>query len=225
MRTKGKPDTVKAVARRALRPISLPKPSLRSPVSVARALQLRCTSRRISSRALSRQALSDLLWAAYGINRVDGPFEQPGRTAASASNSQEIDVYVLLPGAVYFYNPFAHALLPAAAGDWRALALSPGQSRGEQTACTQLVYVVDIERLTNTRGYQEPGLKQPEIQRSYYYVDVGLIAGNVYLHCAANGLAAWFHNCDRDRLTSRLRLPTDQRVLFAQSVGYPRGRG
>ncbi|MGA8707136.1 MAG: nitroreductase family protein [Steroidobacteraceae bacterium] len=210
--------------RRTLQSISLPKPSARSNMSLAKALQLRCTCRRIRSQPLSRRALSDLLWAACGINRADGPFAQPGRTAASASNSQEIDVYVLLPEGAYFYNAFAHALLPVAKGDLRPLALSSGQREARATACTQLVYVVDIDRLRNTRGYREPGLSQPEVQRSYYCVDVGLIAANVYLHAAANGLAAWFHNCDRRRLARKLRVTSDQRVLFAQSVGYPRSR-
>ncbi|OBI23920.1 hypothetical protein A5713_08445 [Mycobacterium sp. E2497] len=75
-------------------------------------------------------------------------------------------------------------------------------------------------RLTHTAGFDEPGLHDPEVQKSYYYVDVGLIAGNVYLFAAAHGLAAWFHNCDRAGLTEHLGLKVHQRVLFAQSVGY-----
>jgi len=192
--------------------------------SLARALQLRCTCREISSRPVSLQTLSNLLWAAYGINRVEGPFAQPGRTAASASNSQEIDLYVLLGKAAYVYNPFAHSLLPVTPGDIRGLAMGPGQAHRDSGAPVRLIYVADLDRLTHTRGYAEPGLRDPEVQRSYYYVDTGLIAANVYLYASANGLAAWFHNCDRTRLAQSLQLSGDQRVLFAQSVGYPRRR-
>jgi hypothetical protein len=89
------------------------------------------------------------------------------------------------------------------------------------TAALHLLYVVDIRRLAHTQGFDEPGLHDPEVQKSYYFVDVGLIAGNVYLFAASHGLAAWFHNCDRVRLHGALRLGPEQRVLFAQSVGYP----
>ena len=67
--------------------------------------------------------------------------------------------------------------------------------------------------------FQEPGLRDPEVQRSYYYLDTGMIAANVYLFAASVGLAAWFHNCDRSRLAARLGLRDDQRVLFAQTLG------
>jgi nitroreductase len=84
-----------------------------------------------------------------------------------------------------------------------------------------LIYVVDVDRFTHTRGFQERGLQDSEVQRSYYFVDTGLIAGNVYLFAAAEGLAAWFHNCHRTDLARKLGLRPEQRVLFAQSVGYP----
>ena len=74
---------------------------------------------------------------------------------------------------------------------------------------------------SKTSGYQEPGLQNPEIQKSYYYVDTGLIAGNVYLFAASQGLAPWFHNCNKPGLTAKLNLRADQRVLFGHTVGYP----
>jgi hypothetical protein len=83
-----------------------------------------------------------------------------------------------------------------------------------------LVYVVDIARYGKAK-LQEPGLKDPEIQKLYYGVATGLIAGNVYLFASSQGLAAWFHNCDRSGLAAELKLRPDQRVLFAQTVGYP----
>jgi hypothetical protein len=88
-------------------------------------------------------------------------------------------------------------------------------------APVQLIYVVDLHRLTQTSGFDEPGLHDAEIQKSYYFVDTGIIAGNVYLFAAAHGLACWFHNCDKPALTRSLGLGPEQKVLFAQSVGWP----
>jgi len=205
----------------ALRPIELPKPTLRLSGSITKAFQLRRTTREISHKRLSLRILSDLLWAACGVNREIGPFGMPGRTAASASNSQEIDVYVARREGTYLYDPFHHRLLPAADGDLRRLAIGRGQGDAGAEAPVRLIYVVDIDKLANTSGYQEPGLRDPDVQRSYYYVDTGLIAANVYLFAASIGLAAWFHNCDRSGLSAKFGLRSDQRVLFAQTVGYP----
>jgi len=119
------------------------------------------------------------------------------------------------------YDALNNRLAPIVAGDLRVGALTPGQRGVAANAPVQLIYVVDIHRLTHTVGFQEPGLHDPEVQKSYYYVDTGLIAGNVYLFAAAQGLAAWFHNCDKAGLAQRLGLRAEQRVLFAQSIGYP----
>jgi hypothetical protein len=142
-----------------------------------------------------------------------------GRTAASASNSQEIDVYVALSEGVYLYEGVAHRLVPVVEGDHRVKA---GHGRGGNgaKAPVRLIYVVDIAKFAKAR-FQEPGLKDEEIQKSYYFVDTGLIAGSVYLFAASQGLAAWFHNCDKAALAKDLDLRPDQRVLFAQTVGYP----
>ena len=204
-----------------LQPIELPKPAPKSKRSLARALQLRRTIREISAQKLSLRTLSDLLWAACGVNRKKGPFGIPGRTAASASNSQEIDVYVALKEGTYLYEPRGHRLVPAAPGDLRRLAIGRGQGNAGAEAPARLIYVVDIDKLVHTSGFHEPGLRDPEVQRSYYYVDTGLIAANVYLFAASIGLATWFHNCDRSALSAKLRLRDDQRVLFGQTVGYP----
>ncbi len=201
-------------------PIELPKPRLDTRMSVSKALQKRKTTREISDRKMSLQTLSNLLWAACGVNRRKGPFEIPGRTAASASNSQEIDVYVALEEGTYLYDPFNHRLDPAVGGDLRTLAINPGQASLAAKVPVQLIYVADIDRLANTSGYQEPGLQDPEVQKSYYYVDTGLIAANVYLFASSHGLAAWFHNCNKPALTEKLNLRRDQRVLFGQTVGY-----
>jgi len=206
---------------RDLEPIDLPRPALNASTSLVRALQRRRTVREISDQPLSAQRLSNLLWAACGVNRKNGPFGIRGRTAASASNSQEIDLYVARQDGIYRYDALHHRLVPVAAGDLRPLAIGRGQGKAGAGAPVRLIYVADIDKLANTAGFQEPGLRDPDAQRSYYYVDTGLIAANVYLFAAATGLAAWFHNCDRSRLSARLRLRDDQRVLFGQTVGYP----
>jgi hypothetical protein len=203
-----------------LQPIALPKPQTDGGKSVLAALWDRKTIRSIKPDALPPQVLSNLLWAAFGVNRETGPFGQVGRTAASASNSQEIDLYVLLPEGAYLYEAVPHRLAPVAAGDLRAGAGGRGRSGGAAKAPVSLIFVVDIAKFAKAR-LQEPGLKDPEIQKSYYNVATGLIAGNVYLFAASQGLAAWFHNCDRPGLAAELKLRPDQRVLFAQTVGYP----
>src|SRR5208283_3033356 len=98
-----------------------------------------------------------------------------GRTAASASNSQEIDLYVTLQEGTFIYDAFHHRMVPIVASDLRPLALGQGQPSVGVNAPVRLIYIVDINILAHTSGFQEPGLQDPEIQKSYYYVDTGLI--------------------------------------------------
>jgi nitroreductase len=201
-----------------LQPIALVRPQTDGGKSVLAALWERRTIRNISDKKLPPQVLSNLLWAAWGVNRSNES-GRIGRTAASASNSQEIDLYVVLPEGAYLYEAVGHRLMPVAAGDQRAKV---GRRRGGAmaTAPVILIYVVDIAKYGKGRP-QEPGLKDPEIQKSYYNVATGLIAGNVYLFAASQGLAAWFHNCNKAVLAADLGLRPDQHVLYAQTVGYP----
>lgn len=201
--------------------LRLPKPKLIECASVSVALRERRTEREMTGRELDKQLLSDLLFAARGVNRIHGPFGSRGITAASASNSQEIDVYVLLKQGAYRFDSGPHALEPVLAEDIRGLALGPRQPPVSPDAPVQLVLVVDLDRLEHTSGFEEPGLHDPEVQKSYYFVDTGIIAGNVYLYAASVGLSCWFHNCDKIRLTKKLKLRPSQHVLFAQTVGYP----
>ena len=110
-----------------LEPIALPAPVLDGGRTLLEALKMRCTSRDISGEKIPLQALSDILWAAQGVNRATGPFGDPGRTAGSASNSREIRVYVLMEEGTYLYEPEPHRLTPVAAGDIRRLAIGRGQ--------------------------------------------------------------------------------------------------
>ena len=205
----------------ALNPIALPKPETDGGKSVLAALKERRTIRDVSSKALSPQVLSNLLWAAWGVNREmgKGPFGGVGRTAASASNSQEIDLYVAMADGAYLYDAVAHRLVPVVATDLRPLCGNRGRRPGVD-APVRLIFVVDLEKY-NHSGFDEPGLHDGEVQKSYYNVAVGLIAGNVHLFAASQGLAAWFHNCDRSALAAALKLRGDQRVVYAQTVGYP----
>ena len=203
-----------------LQPISLPKPLFNHSATVFESLQSRSTSRAIGAKPIPLQILSDILWAAQGVNRLAGPFGGPGRTAGSASNAQEICVYVAMQAGIYLYAPDSHLLAPVAAGDCRALAIGPGQGDAGANAPARLIYVVDLEKF-KTAGFPEPGLYDAGIQKSYYFVDTGMIAQNVYLACASLGLAAWFHNCNKPALQKKLALPPHQRPLFGQTIGYP----
>lgn len=203
--------------------MQLPTPAKTNDCTIFTALARRRTIRDISSATLPPQIISNLLWAAFGINRPADNFGTPGRTAASASNSQEIDLYVAMREGAYLYDAKKHLLQPVVAQDLRSMALTPGQHSIDAEAPLTIVYVADIHRLTATKGYKDVGLEDPEIQKAYCYVDTGLIAANVYLYAAAEGLAAWFHNCDKEGLAKALSLRPDQRILFAQSVGNPDG--
>ncbi len=201
---------------RDLQPITLLKPETEGGKSVLAALRERRTNRNISAQELPPQVLSNLLWAAFGVNREKASFGKPGRTAPSASNSQEIDLYVALPEGVYLYEAVPHRLVPVVAGDFRARS---GRGRAA-TAPVNIFYVVDLTRYV-LEGNPDRRINEPEIQKSYYYCATGLIAANVYLFAASQGLAAWFHNCDKDNTAREFKLRPEQRVLFAQTVGYP----
>lgn len=202
----------------------LPTPRLASRKSFAETMRLRRTTREISSRPLSKQILSDALFAACGVNRLEGPFGTRGVTAASASNSQEVDIYVALRQGAFRFERDGHELATVTEEDLRVLAFTPHQPPVSTEAPAHFIFVVDIDKLEHTSGFVEPGLIDPEIQKSYYYVDTGIIAGNVYLFAAAHGLACWFHNCNRLALAEKLLLRKTQRVLFAQTLGYPAKR-
>jgi hypothetical protein len=200
-----------------LQPIILPPPEKDGGKSVLAALQLRKTTRSISSKAIPKQVLSNLLWAAFGINREEASFNKPGRTAPSASNSQEIDLYLALPEGVYLYEPLPHRLAPVVAGDFRRMA---GRGRAA-SAPVNIFYVADLSRYDLGPNQPDRAIGDPEVQKSYYYTDTGFIAQNVYLFAASQGLAAWFHNCDKENTVDEFKLNANQRVLFAQTVGYP----
>ncbi|MCX6238640.1 MAG: SagB/ThcOx family dehydrogenase [Bacteroidia bacterium] len=200
-----------------LQTIVLPKPEKEGGKSVLAALAERKTNRNISSKELPLQIISNLLWAGFGVNRDSGGFGKKGRTAPSASNSQEIDLYIALPAGIYLYEAVNHQLLPVAEGDFRARS-----GRGKAvTAPLNIFYIADLSRYDLGPTQPDRKIGDLEVQKSYYFTDTGFIAQNIYLSAASFGLAAWFHNCDKENTVGEFKLKPTQRVLFAQTVGYP----
>lgn len=169
-------------------------------------LARRHSSREFAPDVLPLPVLSGLLWAAYGINRPDG-----GRTAPSALNAQEVEVYAALPQGAYRYDAGAHALNLVSAADVRRVT---GYQDFVDDAPLDLVFVADYSRL---------GMVPATQRESYASVAAGAISQNVYLYAAAMGLAtvirAWI---DRAAIADALGLSHDQHVLLSQTVGYPK---
>jgi len=200
-----------------LQAIVLPKPEYKGGKSLMASLRERKTTRTISAKELPMQVISNLLWAGFGVNRDSESFGKKGRTAPSASNSQEIDLYIALPGGVYNYEAVSHQLIPVVEGDFRARS-----GRGKAvTAPLNIFYIADLSRYDQGPTQPDRKIGDPEVQKSYYFTDTGFIAQNIYLCAASFGLAAWFHNCDKENTISEFKLKPSQRVLFAQTVGYP----
>lgn len=203
-------------------PIILPEPVRKGGKTLLEALQFRQTSRNIGPRELPLQVLSNLLWAAFGVNREKASFNKPGRTAPSASNSQEIDLYVALKDGLYLYEAFPHQLTPISAGDFRMLSCSPRAANLTNDTPVNIFYVADLSRYDLGPNQPDPNIGDPEVQKSYYYTDTGFIAQNINLFAASEGLATWFHNCDKVRIKAEFNLRPNQRILFAQTIGYPK---
>lgn len=191
----------------ARRSIKLPAPDKRGGLPLMQALAKRRSSREFARKPLPLPVLSGLLWAAFGVNRRGG-----GRTAPSALDAQEIDVYVALPDGAYIYDATNHALKLVAASDLRRVT---GYQDFVDGAPLDLVYVADHRRMRMV----------PVAQReSYASAAAGAIAQNAYLYAASTGLAtvirAWI---DRTAVADALGLGHDEHVVLSQTVGYPRG--
>jgi SagB-type dehydrogenase family enzyme len=186
--------------------VVLPEPALPRTTTLEQALKSRHSSRDFLPEALSLQALSALLWSAFGINRRDSG----GRTAPSAHNWQEIDVFVVLPEGAYRYEAQGHRLLLVKAEDLRS---ATGMQDFVATAPLNLVYVADFARMPEVRPVDRDFLAG---------ADAGCIAQNVYLFCAGAGLATVVRGLiDRRKLAAALGLSKTQRVALAQTVGRP----
>jgi len=199
--------TPRLAAAQEAQAITLPSPRNDGGEPLLRALKLRRSTREYSDRKLPLQVLSDLLWAAFGINRPSGD-----RTAPYWRHVMVIDVYASMADGVWLYEPKAHTLLPHLSEDVRA---ATGLQDFVGTAPLNLVYVAHGERMTNV---------PPEDRRLYASVETSFTGQNVYLFCASEGLASVFRAAvDYAKLARLMRLPEQQFVTFAQTVGYPYG--
>jgi nitroreductase len=186
-------------------PIALPPPDLADPAPLMAALRDRQSSRTFRELQLSLPLLSNLLWAATGVNRPDSG----KRTAPTARNRQDLDVYVATAQGLFLYLPEPHQLQPVLQADLRT---QTGKQPFVGQAPLELVFVSDLTKLDAPE--REDGLV-------WAGSHAGFVSQNVYLYCAAHGLAtvvrAWF---DKAELAAAMGLRPDQLVVLAQSVGY-----
>ncbi|MBN2369800.1 MAG: nitroreductase family protein [Vicinamibacteria bacterium] len=201
------PASAPAVTETAALPaIELPAAEKTGGMPLMDALSKRATSRAFDAKDLPAQQLSNALWAAFGVNRPDGK-----RTAPSARNWQETDIYVLLKQGAYAYDATAHRLNPVLGDDIRALGAT--QAFAHEAPVT-LVFVADLAKTGDPIAAATAMLAA---------MDTGFISQNVYLYCASAGLATGVRGMvDRDALGKRLGLRETQRITAAQSIGYPK---
>jgi hypothetical protein len=189
-----------------LSPITLPPPQTDGGKPLMQALALRATSRSFATDPLPQQTLSNLLWAAWGINRK----AEGKRTAPSARNWQEITVVVLTAAGAYAYDAAANTLVPLVEGDLRPLG---GVQEFVRDAPVTLVFVADMTRVAG----------DPAEQKAMAWADTAFISESVYLFCASFELATGVRAMvDRPALAKALKLRETQLVTFAQSVGLPK---
>jgi Nitroreductase family len=191
-----------------LKPVQLPEPKLDANKSLAQALKERKTTREYGGD-LSSQTISNLLWAACGINRPD----LGKRTAPTAKNWQEIDVYVATKQGMYLYEPKGNALVPIVLEDIRPLTYT--QVDRFKDASIHLVYIADLAKTDVEEGASTPLVA----------TDTGFVAENVYLYCASEGLPTGFRvSIDKEKLGQAMKLRPTQRIMGAQSIGLPKGK-
>jgi hypothetical protein len=201
------PDKVEASLLRNDRSLILPRPRVSDGKSLMRALKERHSSREFARGQLPMQLVSDLLWAAFGVNRTS----ERARTAPSAASWLEIDIYVALREGVYVFDAVRHALMLRLGEDVRART----KTQDFVSEPLELVYVADFARVKDASDVDK------EICSAYSVADAGFIAENVCLFCAAEGLATVVRRfIDRSPLSRALRLAPDQRIVLAQTVGF-----
>jgi nitroreductase len=185
----------------------LPKPVRTGGMPLMEALDKRSTTREFANTDLPEQTLSNLLWAAWGINR-----EKDGkRTAPSSNNKQEIDIYVVTRNEVSKYLPKSHSLEVVLTGDFRSYC---GGQDFVATAPLNLIYVADLSK-TDQKDYSVEPLAS--------YSNAGFIAQNVYLFCASEGLGAVVRGwVEKEALHSKFQLKPSQKIILAQTAGFPK---
>jgi SagB-type dehydrogenase family enzyme len=188
-----------------LEPVQLPPPETTGGMPLMQALKNRRSTKEFAPRAISQDQISNLLWAAFGINRP----ESGKRTAATAVDCQDIEIYVVFEKAAYVYEAKGHRLIPVVNRDVRSLAATQGYAKA---APINLIYVSDFGKMADSfKGKRE----------SYAAFHAGAISQNVYLYCASAGLGAVVRDSvDREGLKDALNLKEDQMIVMGQSVGY-----
>ncbi len=188
-------------------PIKLMNPQTNGGKPLMQVLKDRHTSREFSTENLPPQVLSNLLWAAFGVNRPDSG----KRTAPSAMNWQEIDIYVATEDGLYIFDAKEHMLNPVLADDIRD---KTGTQSFVKEAPVNLIYVADFSKMGNA---------SEDSKNLYSATDTGFISQNVYLFCASEGLATVVRgSADRESLVNIMGLRPDQKIILAQTVGYPK---
>jgi SagB-type dehydrogenase family enzyme len=186
--------------------ISLLPPDTSGGKPLMRCLKERKTSRSFDSEPLPAQVLSNLLWAAFGVNRPDGR-----RTAPSAMNMQEMDIYVAMQKGLYLYDAPSHTLKQVTGEDIRE---KTGTQSFVKDAPLDIVYVADLSKT---------GRASANDQILYTAADCGFIAQNVHLYCASEGLACVVRaSIDKPALSKAMDLRPDQKIILSQTVGYPK---
>ena len=179
--------------------IQLPTPDKKGGKTLMQALSERKSSREFKEKELPNDVLSNLLWAANGFNR------EGKRTAPTANNRQELELYVVMKSGIYFYNARDHKLLLIKNGDYRK---SAGTQAYVANAPVNILFVSDSGKASG---------------KNYAYTDCGFVSQNIYLYCASEGLATVVRGSyDKKALEELLQLPENKEVLLTQTVGYPK---
>ena len=186
--------------------IKLPEPNLNRTGTVMKALSERHSTREYASKALSLSDLSDLLWAANGVNRKDSG----KRTAPSALNKQDVDIYVVLPEGSYLYDARNHQLNLVAEGDYRG-AVAGGQSF-VKAAPVSLVLVSDLSRFGDVKNARNSLIGA---------LDAGIVSQNISIFCSSANLATVPRaSMDSAQLKKMLKLKDSQIPMMNHPVGY-----
>ena len=187
-------------------PIQLPKPQTEGGRPLMQLLRERKSAREFRGEKLPVGVLSNLLWAAFGVTRPDGR-----RTAPSARNWQETDIYVASADGLSLYDAKVHMLMPILKDDIRAMT---GTQPYVKDSPVNLVYVAD---------YAKAGKSSLEEKDLWSACDTGFIAQNVYLYCTSEGLSAVVRGLiDKPALAKVMKLRPDQKIILAHSIGYPK---
>lgn len=189
-----------------LKSIPLPPPQTEGGRPLMEALKLRRSTREFKRANLSDQALANLLWAGFGVNRP----ESGNRTAPSAMNSQEADIYVALAQGLYLYDAKANELKAVSGEDLRA---KTNRQPSIKDASAVLIFVADLSRLAKAKEEMRP---------LYAEFSAGCISQNVSLYCSSAGLATFVYDLDRAPLAAAMKLKPRQRIILAQAVGFPK---